>query len=186
MTDYNALITAELARLDHLTSSKTKRDATIRALAQADIDGQAATSIFTYAHTIGERTYYSKDKDYYHNEEFRAGLAAVTDLYRRRDNEERDALEAEARRKRHEERVQMIRMGKRLVTAVLVDRMKRIDQNEVPDMTYSELERWLTTVFDEERIEFDELPTRKTDVTSGGEKLEAPTYIMENRANDND
>ncbi len=96
-TDYTALINEQLRRLDGLKSKKTQRDKTIRALAQADVDGDPITAVFGKRGVVGKRTYYHKEKEWYHSTLFQEVLANVTDLVRRRDNEEREALEAEAR-----------------------------------------------------------------------------------------
>ncbi|MBP8055184.1 MAG: hypothetical protein KA314_05050 [Chloroflexi bacterium] len=163
--DYAAAIEAELGRLDDLSTQKGKRDKTIRALAQAEVDGISQTSVFKQAGVISQRAYYSKDKDWYHNDLFRDVLGKVTALYLQRENEIREAAEERGRRQRHEERVRLINAAKSKATD-LIEQMDTVAQR--PD----HVARFVATVLAEERTEFDEKQPKKIDVTSGGKPIE--------------
>lgn len=163
--DYAAAIEAELGRLDDLSTQKGKRDKTIRALAQAEVDGVALTTVFEQKGVISQRAYYSKDKDWYHNDLFRDVLGKVTALYLQRENEIREAAEERGRRERHEERVKLINLAKGKANQ-LIQEMDTIAQR--PD----HVARFVATVFAEERAEFDEKQPKKIDLTSGGKPIE--------------
>ncbi len=163
--DYTALIEAELRRLDGLKTQKGRRDKTILALAQAIVDGESTTEVLRGKGTVCLRSYYDKHKDWHHNLLFQEVLGKVTELYRQRDNEIREAAEERGRRQRHEARVKLIETAKDKATALL-------EKMTVDDQRADHVIRFIVGVFGEERKEFEELQPKRVDVTSGGKPLE--------------
>lgn len=174
--NYEEFVQKELDRLDHLSSNKAKRDATIRAVALARVDGRPLADVFGRKNTIAKRTYYDEEKPYHHDPDFQAVLSNVEKLYRQRENEIREAAELEERKKRHEERAQLIRQAKTLVAAGLTEIMRKVREAEkakedglpIPDaigLNAKDMGHFMKLVFAEERYEWDEVPEQKTAVT---------------------
>lgn len=159
--DYAAAIELELSRLDHFKGHKKRRDAMIRAFADAAARGIPQSGLFGSQfegiRLISKRMYYGKDKSWYADPLYQEVLKAVSDLYSRRDNEEREAVEAAARRKRHEERVTLIRAGKSKLAQLIKDM-------EVSKQTPAQVASFLRAIFEAELAEFDELPTQRSRV----------------------
>lgn len=176
MRDYSAVVQRELNSLDHLASSKHKRDATIRALALAAVDGKSITSVLGHRGTIVERTYYDKQKDYFHNADFMHVLERVTALYRERENTIRQDAEMAERQKRHMERAALIREGKGILASAVKEYRKtmaaadRAEKEGVEgvagvEMKPMDLANFMRILFQEERKEWDETPADKLDLT---------------------
>jgi hypothetical protein len=130
---------------------------------------------------VGERSYYNSQKDWHGNSLFVEVLENVAQLYRDQDLAIKNANDAEARQKRHEERAALIRKGKgRLVEA--------LDLVDVAEASLSQVAQFMKIVFAEERMEFDELPTAsaRLDVTSDGEAVAVPViYLPDNGRGNN-
>lgn len=163
--DYTALIEAELGRLNELSTQKAKRDRTIEALAQAAVDNEPVTSAFEKPGVIGMRTYYHKQKPWYHDDLFREVLGNVTELYLQREIETRQAAEERGRKERHERRV-------RLINAAHEKASLLVQQMDIARQRPDHVARFVAVVIGEERKEFDELAAKKVDVTSGGKPVE--------------
>lgn len=178
MVDYDYLIQEEIDRLKGRNQFR-KREATIRAIAEAYANDEPLTAVFDDPAVVSSRVFYAKNKDWYHDEEFADVLDKVKDLYRRRRNEERDRDAAESRHKRHEDRVRLIDATKGILSAGIRGFVKQIQDSKdnVIEMPVRELTRLLTAVLTEERREFNELPTERTDITSGDEVVETAVRI---------
>lgn len=99
---------------------------------------------------------------------------AAYDDYQR----EQDRLQYEAdKRKAKAERHRMIRAAKGKAAL-------KLDRLNVDDMSPAEFIRFLQMVLTEERNEFDDLPTSKTDITTGGEPIRAFTEIVVEKSSD--
>lgn len=85
MENYTEQIQTQLDRLGHLRSRRSQRDKTIHALAQAAVDGRSITETLGRDGIVSERAYYSKNKSWYHDPDFRSVLERVTEIYRQRD-----------------------------------------------------------------------------------------------------
>lgn len=184
---YEELIQDELDTLDSvegLNSPKAKRDATIRAVAQAAVDGRSIRSLLEGPaaerpkNVVSHRTYYHKDKPYYHSPEFQEVLSRVENIYRRRELAIKEAADEAARRKRHEENAAFVREGKlllaeaygefkrALVAARAAAKETGLPQEVVLNLTPIQLAQFQKLVLAEERLVFDETPEQKVKLTA--------------------
>lgn len=174
-------IRQQLDRLLELKSPRALRERTILNFARAMADGEALPYGKVNGN-IGERKYYNAQSDWHGNSLFVEVLENVAQLYRDQDLAIKNANDAEARRKRHEERAALIRKGK----GRLVEALELVD---VAEASLSQVAQFMKIVFAEERMEFDELPTAsaRVDVTSDGEAVNVPViYLPDNGRDSND
>ena len=170
MTDYEALIIAQLDRLRSLNTQRAQRDATIRAIAEARYAGDSETEVFGKKYgkvkTIGKRTYYAKSRAWYHNELFMEVLGNVAELIRQREDVEREKADKKARDRRHRERVALINKGKSKLEPL-------IDNMNVDDVSPTQVASFMKAILSEERTEFDEVPASRAtiDATTDGKPL---------------
>ncbi len=189
MKDYDRLITEQLNRLTALPTSRTKREKTIRAIAQAQVDGRSRSSVLGQNGVVSERIFYHSEKAYHGNDLFREVLEVVTDLYVERDRAEQDKVDQEARSKRHQRRAELLsdmyELGHQQLQMILdkISPTKPGQNPEFPKMDIRELTQLLKVTMEQERQEFNETAVQNVDLKTDGEQLptaQVHLYIPEN------
>ena len=101
---YQTAIGAELERIAHMPT-QAKRRATILGLAEAETRADISRQdVFDRPDTVSARIFYSKEKDWYHDELYRDVLDTVIKIVQAY-HAAKDLAEAEQRRQDHRERM---------------------------------------------------------------------------------
>jgi hypothetical protein len=179
---YEDLIQTELDKIDYLPTRKALRDGTIRAVAQAIVDGESIRSILydtdRPANVVSGRVYYNSKKPYNSHPEFKATVRRVAEIYRKRELAIKEAADEAARRKRHKENAAIVNRAKFILAAGIQEfelmindiREKReeavkagLDLLDVPGikMKPTDLAAFMKMVLGEERLVHDEVPAAK-------------------------